>query len=87
MSSAKDQFDCLVVTPDKVLYEDVAVRLSVPTVYGEVLILPYHTPIYMKLTEGQVSVNDGREEHKFKIEGGILRFRDNHATVIVGFEV
>lgn len=76
----------LIVSPDEVIYEGAVKRLFVPGRYGELAILPDHTPLYAQLLKGQIRYTpESGSEQQYPIEAGILRVKQNHVTIIVGF--
>lgn len=79
-------FDCIVVTPDEVLYEGRASKVMAPGEHGEVAVLPQHTPFYALLINGNLQVSDANHKiQEFAIDGGVMRVMTNSVTVIVGF--
>lgn len=57
--------------------------LFVPSKNGETAILPYHTPLMLLMTKGEVSIVEGHRRKITDIEKGILRVDDNQAFVLV----
>lgn len=78
-------FDLVIVTPDKVLFESKAKRVMLPGYFQELAILPDHTPLYSELINGEVVVETENETRKFPVDTGIVRVKQNKVTVVVGF--
>ena len=79
--------DCVIVSPDDTVFEEEVVRVSAPGPFGEVAVLPQHTPIYTRINKGKVVAwLDDKKTKEIEIDGGILRARDNKVTIIVGFD-
>jgi len=81
-----EDFELIVVTPDKVLFESRAKRLIAPGIFQDIAILPDHTPLYSELKEGELDIimtND--HPKKITIESGVLRCKQNRVSVITGF--
>jgi len=58
--------------------------LFVPSLDGEIVVLPYHTPMIAKLGKGEVSIRDGRIKNIItNIETGLIYVGDNEVTVLV----
>lgn len=82
-----EDFNLVIVTPDEVIFEDIVTRIIAPGSTMDLAILPNHTPLYAQLKKGSIEVKLKSEETKnFSIESGILRVKNNQATIIMGFE-
>ena len=81
-------FNCVIVSPDKTLFEGSVTKVTVPGIKQQLAILPDHTPIYAQLAQGTITTHqENSDSESFKIEGGVVRFRSNQATIITGFNV
>lgn len=78
-------FQLLIVTPDKVLFEGDATRVLAPGVYQEIAILPDHTPLYAQLIKGEIKATIQGEEQTFPVESGLLRVKQNRVSIVLGF--
>lgn len=73
-----------IITPSKIAYTDNQVlSINVPGADGYLGILPNHTPIFAKLTEGEIKITSGKEEIYMAIGGGFLEVNKNKVTVLV----
>ena len=78
--------DVVIVNMDKVLHEGKARNIIVPTTYGNLALMPGHTPLFTKLVKGAISVNpEGGTPVTFEIENGIAKATQFKVTVLVGF--
>lgn len=78
--------EVLIVNPDKVVYEGQASKVFAPGPYGEVAFLPHHAPLYSELSSGTVSIEEkGGKQVTKKIEGGVVRIKNNTIKILVGF--
>lgn len=83
----EDTFELVIVTPDEVLFEDQVRRAMVPGLYQRLAILPDHTPIFAQLNAGVVEITlSNKQKDSIDIEAGVLRFKQNKATIITGFQ-
>ena len=72
-----------IYTPDKIVAENVpADTLLVPTVKGEVNILPDHTHLITKIDTGIMKVNRGSSGQNFLLTTGILKILGNKVTIL-----
>lgn len=73
-----------IITPQRVTYTDSSVSfISVPSETGILGILPQHTPLFAKLTEGELKIVRGKEEIYLSIGGGFIEVSHNKITILV----
>jgi F-type H+-transporting ATPase subunit epsilon len=72
-----------IVTPEKVIYENEISQVSIPTMSGEVTILPKHIPLVSVLKAGELKIKDKNGEHNLAVSGGFLEVRGNNEIVIL----
>ena len=72
-----------IATPEKVVYEDEVFQVTIPTIAGEITVLPNHIPLIgvLKAGELRIKVKDG--EHPFAVYGGFLEIRGNNELIIL----
>ena len=76
----------IIVDPNKIIYEGIIKKIFVPGRMQELAILPNHTPLYSELVEGTVKIEDEKGKTKdIKIDGGILRIKNNNLKILIGF--
>jgi len=87
MATTSKTMSCIVVSPDKIIFEGEVERLMAPGLYQEIAILPRHTPLYAQLKQGQLVCYEVNKAPKtIDIESGILRVKLNRISIIVGFD-
>lgn len=73
-----------IITPAKIAYtNDNVLSVNVPGVDGYLGILPNHTPLFAKLTEGEIKITSSKEEVYLSIGGGFIEVNKNKVTVLV----
>lgn len=78
--------DVVIINMDKVLHEGKAKSVIVPTTYGNLALMPGHTPLFTKLVKGEVSVDqENGNPLKYEIENGIAKATQFKVTILVGF--
>lgn len=83
----RQDFDIVIVTPDKVVFEDQATRAIIPGKLQDLGILPNHAPLYAQLARGDVIINTVSGQVKtVPIESGVVRVRNNQVSIVIGFE-
>ena len=70
---------------DKKLYDGEAAKLTLPTVRGQITILPNHISIMTNLSKGTISVKNAAATIIFSCEAedGVCSFFANEAVVIL----
>jgi len=78
-----DKIDLKVVTPERVVYEDVVDGVSVMTANGEVTVLPGHIPLISNLVPGEARVTKRGKSHVLAVSTGFLQVRSGEEVVIL----
>ena len=76
-----------IVTPEKVVEEKEIIQAIIPTVVGEVTILPNHRSYIAGLKPGEILVKTvGQDSHDIScaiaVSGGFLEFDDNKLVIL-----
>lgn len=72
-----------IISPDRIAYTDTADRIVVPSVTGQLTILPHHIKLFTQLIEGEVKIVKGSDEYFLAIGGGFLEVATEKTTVLV----
>ncbi len=72
-----------VITPKKLALEMEAESITVPSVSGELTILPKHADLLSLLKEGVVTIRTEKEEQYLSIGGGYLETDGKHTIILV----
>lgn len=84
----QDSFDLVIVSPDEIIYEGSVTKMIAPGYIQDIAILPNHTPLYSQLNQGIITITPtSGTPQTIPIDGGILRVKQNRASIIVGFDV
>lgn len=70
-----------IITPEKLILEDMVDEVLVPTTEGELGILPMHIPIIARLKSGDVVAMANNEHIPIAVVGGFLEVKTNPATL------
>ena len=71
-----------VITPSRVIVDEMVDEVVAPGVLGEFGVLPGHVPFITLLAEGEVRYKRGSSEQKLTVEGGLAEVRDNKVTIL-----
>lgn len=76
-------FKLQIITPDRIAYEEEVNALSVPSVTGQLGILPRHIGLLTTLTDGEIKIKKGTEEIFLAIGEGFLEVGADKTTILV----
>jgi len=73
-----------IATPEKVVYENAEVQqVTIPTMDGEITVMPNHIPLVSVLKAGEMRIVDKAGNHPIAVAGGFLEVRGNNEIVIL----
>lgn len=76
-----------IITPEKVIYEAEADEIIIPTVTGEITVLPQHVPVLSQLAPGELVIKvHGKVEH-LVVVGGFVEITPKEVTVLADYAV
>ena len=71
-----------IVTPDARVYSNTIDAVVIPTVEGEVGILPGHIPLLAQVQHGELRVTKGSETILLAVSGGFAEIEDDRVHVL-----
>ncbi|OIO49132.1 ATP synthase F1 subunit epsilon [bacterium (Candidatus Gribaldobacteria) CG_4_10_14_0_2_um_filter_41_16] len=71
-----------IVTPERVVYESEIDQATIPTVQGEITILPNHISLVGVLKPGELMIKKGKEEIAMAVSGGMIEVAKNKVIVL-----
>lgn len=74
--------ECVVVTPERTLFDELVEFVALPLYDGELGVLPGHTPLIGRLGYGELRTRSGSAVHHYFVDGGFAQVRDNVVTVL-----
>lgn len=74
-----------IATPEKLIYEAVVDHVSLPTVDGEITILPGHVPLISRISSGEITAGEKNEKVPFVIVGGFAEINGESVIVLADF--
>ncbi|MFA5052046.1 MAG: F0F1 ATP synthase subunit epsilon [Patescibacteria group bacterium] len=77
-----DKIKFQITTPERVVYEDEVDEVVLPTLQGEIGILPHHIPLVSLLSVGEIRIKKGSETVYMAVSGGFLQVKPNQVTVL-----
>lgn len=76
-----------IITPEKIIYDDEIDELIVPTVNGEIAILPHHVQLLTQVVPGEMTIKYKGKEHHMAITGGFLQIANDHLSLLADHAV
>jgi F-type H+-transporting ATPase subunit epsilon len=70
------------ITPEKILFQHEVESATMPTVDGEITVLPHHIPLVTALTYGVIKLRYGGEEHFVSVADGVVKVDATGVTVL-----
>lgn len=79
------QLKLKIVTPEKLILEELVDQVTLPTTEGEITVLPEHIPLIAGLASGDVVAFVGGEHVPMAVSGGFIEVKnvDGHTEVAV----
>jgi len=77
------QLKLKIVTPERLILEEMVDQVTLPTTEGEITVLPEHIPLIAGLASGDVVAVTGGEYTPMAVVGGFVEVKDNAKTTEV----
>lgn len=71
-----------IITPTKVVLSEEVDEVTVPTVSGEISILPNHVDLLTKIKPGEMVIRRNSKADLFAVTGGFLEVSKNHVNIL-----
>jgi F-type H+-transporting ATPase subunit epsilon len=71
-----------IVTPEAKVYSDTIDTVVIPTVEGEIGILPGHIPLLTQVADGELRVQKGSETQYLAVSGGFAQIEGDSVRVL-----
>ncbi len=77
-----DKLQCVVVTPEKTILDEVADFIALPLYDGELGVMPGRAPLIGRLGHGELRTREMGNTRRFYLDGGFAQVRDNVVTIL-----
>ncbi len=71
-----------IVTPEAKVYSDTIDSVVIPTVEGEIGVLPGHIPLITQVEDGELRVTKGGASHLLAVSGGFAQIDGDRVRVL-----
>lgn len=76
-----------IVTPEKTIFSGATDAVTLPTVKGEITVLPKHVNLLTQMSPGEVRITTGDKTHYLGITGGFLEVSNDTVTILADYAV
>jgi F-type H+-transporting ATPase subunit epsilon len=76
------KLQCVVVTPEKTLFDEWVDFVALPLFDGELGVMPGRAPLIGRLGFGELRTKLATEVHRYFVDGGFAQVRNNVVTVL-----
>jgi F-type H+-transporting ATPase subunit epsilon len=76
-----------IITPTRVVLSEEVDEVTIPTVDGEISILPNHVNLLTKIAAGEMVIRKGTKSDLFAITGGFLEILNSHVNVLADYAI
>jgi F-type H+-transporting ATPase subunit epsilon len=76
------QLQCVVVTPERKLFDDRVDFVALPLYDGELGVLPGRAPLVGRLGYGELRTRAGEGVRRYFVDGGFAQVRDDVVTIL-----
>jgi F-type H+-transporting ATPase subunit epsilon len=76
-----------IITPEKIIYDGEIDELIVPTVTGELAILPHHVELLTQVVPGEMTIKHSGKEQFMAVTGGFLQITNNAISLLANYAV
>jgi len=81
MNSSTKQLKLKIVTPERLILEEMVDQVSLPTTLGEITVMPDHIPLITELASGDVVAYVNGEHVPMAVVGGFIEVKKNEENI------
>jgi len=72
-----------IVTPERIVFEDEIEQVTLPTMEGEITVLPHHIPLIAVLKPGTMIAKKNGQDNELAVSGGLIEVRENNTVTVL----
>lgn len=76
-----------IITPEKVVFSDEIDELIVPTVNGEIAILPHHVNLLTQLEPGEMTIKSKSKTQHLAVTGGFIQIANDKISLLSDYAI
>lgn len=77
------QIELKIITPEKILYQEMVSGVSFQTMEGEITVMPDHLPIISAVKPGELRIKKGKNVEYFSITRGVAEVDGKNIVILV----
>lgn len=77
----------IIVTPEKTLFDQEVDEVTLPTVDGEITVLPNHIPLLSQIAPGTIQIRSNGKTDHVAVMGGFIDVGKNTITILADYAV
>lgn len=71
-----------VTTPERIVFQEEAEQITLPTQEGEITLLPNHIPLIANLVPGIIEIKSNENTTEMAVSGGFMEIHNNELTIL-----
>ena len=71
-----------IITPEKIVFSEEVDSITVPTIGGEITVLPHHEDLIAQLGTGELRIRKNGKESPYALYGGILEVAGDKVNIL-----
>ncbi len=79
----ENTFKLIIATPNGIVYDDMAEKVTIPTLAGEITMLPEHEAMVSVLKSGEIVITKDGYEVNLALSGGVLEMRPSNELYLI----
>ena len=76
-------FKLIIATPNGIVYDDMIEKITIPTLAGEITMLPEHEAMVSVLKSGEIIITKEGYEVSLALSGGVLEMRPSNELYLI----
>jgi F-type H+-transporting ATPase subunit epsilon len=76
-----------IITPTKVVLSEEVDEVTIPTIDGEISVLPNHVNLLTKINPGELIIRKSGKSDLFAVMGGFLEIANNHINILADYAI
>jgi len=82
MSDSSIKINFKIATPEQVVFKDDVDQITLPTMQGEITILPNHIPLIAVLKPGEIIIVKNKVENALSVSGGFIEVLSDKVVIL-----
>ena len=80
-------FQLQIITPEQKVFDDQVDEVTVPTLSGQISILPHHVNLLSQVVGGELFITKDNKRQPFAVTGGFLEVNNNTVIILADYAI